>query len=71
VTLGASRRFGVLRAFPVSDTIAFFRDIGVNLHEKVSGKLPDSNRARDVLAARARGAVGVKLLPDIVMKWSG
>jgi predicted Rossmann fold flavoprotein len=42
----------VLRAFPVGDTIAFFRDMGVTLHEEPGGKLfPDSNRARDVLAA--------------------
>jgi predicted flavoprotein YhiN len=55
----------VLRAFPVSDTIAFFRDIGVSLHEEAGGKLfPDSNRARDVLAAllRESAAVGVRLL---------
>ena len=45
----------VLRAFPVGDTIAFFREIGVNLHEEQGGKLfPDSNRARDVLAALLR-----------------
>jgi predicted Rossmann fold flavoprotein len=42
----------VLRAFPVSDTIAFFRELGVPLHEERDGKLfPDSNRARDVLDA--------------------
>jgi predicted Rossmann fold flavoprotein len=42
----------VLRAFPVADTIAFFRDMDVTLHEEPGGKLfPDSNRARDVLAA--------------------
>jgi predicted Rossmann fold flavoprotein len=42
----------VLRAFPVADTIAFFRELGVTLHEEPGGKLfPDSNRARDVLAA--------------------
>jgi len=40
----------VLRGFPVGDTIAFFREIGVPLHEEPGGKLfPDSNRARDVL----------------------
>ena len=55
----------MLRAFPVSDTIAFFRDIGVSLHEEAGGKLfPDSNRARDVLAAllRETEAVGATLL---------
>jgi predicted Rossmann fold flavoprotein len=42
----------VLRAFPVADTIAFFRELGVTLHEEADGKLfPDSNRARDVLDA--------------------
>jgi len=42
----------VLRAFPVADTIAFFRELGVTLHEEPGGKLfPDSNRARDVLIA--------------------
>ncbi len=42
----------VIRAFPVRDTVAFFRDIGVALHEEADGKLfPDSNRARDVLDA--------------------
>jgi predicted Rossmann fold flavoprotein len=56
----------VLRAFPVSDTIAFFRDIGITLHEEAGGKLfPDSNRARDVLAALLRecDAVGAALVP--------
>jgi hypothetical protein len=55
----------VLRAFPVSDTIAFFREIGVHLHEEPGGKLfPDTNRARDVLAAllRESAAVGATLL---------
>ncbi len=47
----------VLRGFPVADTIAFFRDIGVALHEEEDGKLfPDSNRARDVLTALVRAA---------------
>jgi predicted Rossmann fold flavoprotein len=42
----------VLRAFPVTDTITFFRELGVTLHEEPGGKLfPDSNRARDVLVA--------------------
>ena len=42
----------ILRAFPVRDTIAFFREIGVGLHEEAGGKLfPDSGRARDVLRA--------------------
>jgi predicted Rossmann fold flavoprotein len=57
----------VLRAFPVPETIAFFRDIGITLHEEAGGKLfPDSNRARDVLDALLRecDAVGAALLPD-------
>ena len=55
----------VLRAFPVGETVAFFRGIGVNLHEEAGGKLfPDTNRARDVLTAllRESDAVGVTLL---------
>src|SRR5262245_46166740 len=42
----------VLRAFPVADTVDFFREIGVSLHEEEHGKLfPDSNRAQTVLGA--------------------
>jgi len=42
----------VLRALPVRDTVAFFSDLGVALHEEADGKLfPDSQRARDVLHA--------------------
>ena len=42
----------ILRAFPVAQTVAFFGDIGVPLHEEAGGKLfPDSNRSRDVLDA--------------------
>jgi predicted Rossmann fold flavoprotein len=45
----------ILRAFPVVDTVAFFREIGVALHEEPGGKLfPDTNRARDVLDALLR-----------------
>src|SRR4051795_10151938 len=54
----------VLRAFPVDDTVAFFREIGVALHEEPGGKLfPDTNRARDVLDAllRAVRESGVEL----------
>ena len=47
----------VLRALPVEQTVAFFREIGVPLHEEAGGKLfPDSNRARDVLDALLRAA---------------
>jgi hypothetical protein len=45
----------VLRALPVAQTVTFFREIGVPLHEEAGGKLfPDSNRARDVLDALLR-----------------
>ncbi len=45
----------VLRALPVSETVAFFDGIGVPLHEEEHGKLfPDTNRARDVLEALMR-----------------
>src|SRR6185436_5647324 len=57
----------VLRAFPVSETVAFFRELGVPLHQEADGKLfPDSNRARDVLEAllRETDRVGVRLLAD-------
>ncbi|MDE3155434.1 MAG: NAD(P)/FAD-dependent oxidoreductase [Acidobacteriota bacterium] len=47
----------ILRAFPVPDTIAFFDEIGVPLHEEAGGKLfPDSHRSRDVLDALLREA---------------
>ena len=43
---------GILRAFPAEETVAFFCEIGVPLHEEAGGKLfPDSNRARTVLDA--------------------
>jgi hypothetical protein len=57
----------VLRAFPVPDTIAFFRELGVSLHEEAGGKLfPDTNTARDVLSALRRGAAdaGVSVYPS-------
>lgn len=42
----------VLRAFAVAETVAFFREIGVPLHEEEHGKLfPDANRSRVVLQA--------------------
>jgi predicted Rossmann fold flavoprotein len=45
----------VLHALPVTETVAFFDDIGVSLHEEEHGKLfPDTNRARDVLEALMR-----------------
>jgi predicted Rossmann fold flavoprotein len=54
----------VLRAFTVPETIAWFSELGVPLHEEPHGKLfPDSNRSRDVLDALLREAslAGVKL----------
>lgn len=46
----------VLRALPVDETIAFFSELGVPLHEEAGGKLfPDSNQARDVLRALMAG----------------
>jgi predicted Rossmann fold flavoprotein len=57
----------VLRAFPVDATVAFFRELGVALHEEEDGKLfPDTNRARDVLDALLREAnrSGVRLLAE-------
>jgi predicted Rossmann fold flavoprotein len=57
----------ILRAFAVPETIVFFEQIGITLHEEHDGKLfPDSNRARDVLDALLREAerVGVGILTD-------
>lgn len=54
----------VLRGLSVTDTIAFFADLGVALHEEAGGKLfPDSNQARQVLNAllHATAAAGVPL----------
>jgi predicted Rossmann fold flavoprotein len=56
----------VLKAFGVADTVAFFREIGVTLHEEEGGKLfPDGNRSRDVLEALLREVrrAGVTLRP--------
>jgi predicted Rossmann fold flavoprotein len=42
----------LLRSFTAQDAVAFFREIGVALHEEPGGKLfPDTNRARTVLDA--------------------
>jgi predicted Rossmann fold flavoprotein len=57
----------VLRAFGIPETIEFFADIGVALHEEYDGKLfPNSNRARDVLEALLRETerAGVRVLSD-------
>jgi predicted Rossmann fold flavoprotein len=65
---GGSSRFvrRVLRAFRVEQTIEFFDELGVALHEEENGKLfPDSNRARTVLDALLLEAErrGVTILP--------
>jgi len=57
----------VLRGFTVGETVAFFRELGITLHEEPDGKLfPDSNRSRDVLDALLRESLarGVNLLSD-------
>ncbi|MGK2856701.1 MAG: NAD(P)/FAD-dependent oxidoreductase [Thermoanaerobaculia bacterium] len=42
----------ILRSLPISETIAFFRGIGVELKEEETGKLfPTTDRAKDVLDA--------------------
>ena len=54
----------VLRALTVADTVGFFADAGVALHEENDGKLfPDSNSARQVLDALLQQSVasGVEL----------
>ena len=55
----------VLRAFGVDETVSFFSEIGVPLHEEEHGKLfPDANRAKVVLQALLDEAErrGVRLL---------
>ncbi len=57
----------ILRGFPASSTVEFFRTLGVTLHEEPLGKLfPDSNRSRDVLDALLRGLLqaGAQLHTD-------
>jgi predicted Rossmann fold flavoprotein len=57
----------VLRGFPVDETLAFFRELGVRVHEEAGGKLfPDSNRAREVLDALLgeTGRAGATLLTN-------
>lgn len=54
----------VLRGFGVPETVAFFREIGVALHEEEHGKLfPDANRSQVVLDALLAEAarLGVEL----------
>jgi len=57
----------ILSGFTADDTIRFFRDLGVPLHEEAGGKLfPDSGRARDILDALLNEvhAAGATLLAD-------
>lgn len=57
----------ILNAFPSEKTVAFFRGIGISLHEESDGALfPDSNRSRDVLDALLRevDATGAMLLSE-------
>jgi predicted Rossmann fold flavoprotein len=57
----------VLRAFTAADTIDWFNDLGVALHEEPGGKMfPDSNQSRDVLDALLREAAarGVTIVAD-------
>lgn len=57
----------VLAELPVERAIAFFREIGVNLHEENDGKLfPDSNSARTVVDALLNDASnrGIALWTD-------
>lgn len=56
-----------LEAFTAEETAAFFREIGVALHEEPDGKLfPDTNSARTVLEALVGEAQrrGVRILED-------
>ena len=56
----------VLRGLTVRETVRFFQDAGVPLHEEERGKLfPDSNSARQVLDAllTKAAATGVELRP--------
>ena len=57
----------VLRGFTVAETIAFFTELGVPLHEENDGKLfPNTNRSRDVLDALIAAATnaGVTIVTD-------
>lgn len=54
----------VLRALPVAETVTFFLELGVPLHEEAGGKLfPDSNQARAVLNGLMSGLGPARLFP--------
>ena len=58
----------ILKAFPPSEVVGWFRSLGVPLHEEARGKLfPDSNRSRDVVNALLEEcrAAGVELLTGV------
>ena len=68
----------VLRAWTVDDTVRFFADLGVTLHEEPGGKLfPDTHRAATILDAllAAAGRAGVVIRTghrvDAVMREGG
>lgn len=57
----------VLKVFSAKQTVQFFEELGVSVHEEEHGKLfPDSNKARTVLESliHAAEANGVKLLTN-------
>ena len=57
----------ILRALPIGETVRFFDEIGIRLHDEPGGKLfPDSNRSRDVLNALLREAArtGAEIRPS-------
>lgn len=57
----------VLASLPVERTVAFFKEIGVELYEEEHGKLfPKTNKARTVLEALLGEAsrLGVRILPE-------
>lgn len=54
----------VLRAFSAAETIDWFRELGVPLHEEPGGKMfPDSSQSRDVLDALLREAAARSVTP--------
>jgi predicted Rossmann fold flavoprotein len=57
----------VLAAFPAEQTVSFFHEIGVELHEEENGKLyPNTNQARTVLDALLKETrrLGVRVLTE-------
>ncbi len=55
----------VLRAFPAPRAVAFFEELGVQLHEEEDGKLfPDTNKSRTVLDALLNEAARLNIVVD-------